>query len=203
MYVSVYLITIIVTQHQSQMSRGLISGEQLEGVNLIRHEMKADCRGSFTEVFQHSWDLKFEPCQWSIVHSVPEVLRGMHYHRRHDEYFGLISGKCLVGLVDLRPESSTYLSNALYALDDSNISSLCFPRGILHGWYFLSDSIHLQGVSESFADYGSDDNFGCHWNDPELGIDWPFDRAILSERAEGFGSFSHLMETLKLPSVRT
>ena len=187
-------------QHQNHMCQGLVSGVQFEGVRLISHEMKVDQRGIFTEVFQHSWGLKFEPTQWSIVHSVPEVFRGMHYHRRHDEYFGLIAGNCLVGLVDLRPESSTYLSHALYALDDSNISSLCFPRGILHGWYFLSDSIHLQGVSESFADYGSDDNFGCHWKDPALGIDWPFKTAIVSERADRFGSLSDLLKTLALPS---
>ena len=71
--------------------------------------------------------------------------------------------------------------------------ALAFPKAILHGWYFKSPSTHLQAVSESFSDYGQNDNHGCKWNDPQLNMPWPFEQVILSERAKTFGGLDDLL----------
>jgi dTDP-4-dehydrorhamnose 3,5-epimerase len=177
---------------------GLISGKQIEGVSLQALKPHKDPRGAFTEVFQKYWGtcLK-DPVQWSIVHSEAQVFRGMHLHKRHDEYFSLITGQCLVGLKDLREESPTYEQSALYRLDEQEPYALVFPKGLLHGWYFLEPSIHLQAVSEAYVDYGADDNWGCRWNDPALSIDWGVSEAKLSDRAAGFPDYAILKEQLK------
>ena len=73
---------------------------------------------------------------------------------------------------------------------------LTFPAHLLHGWYFHTRALHLQAVSESYADYGCDDNLGVHWSDPELGIPWDFADPILSPRAAGFGSLAALRSEL-------
>ncbi len=177
----------------------LIGGAVIADVSLIKHQSRDDDRGSFVEVFQTSWNTIIQPKQWSIVKSHPQVFRGMHYHQRHEEYFCLVKGRCLVGLKDLRPDSKTYLTSSLYKLYDSDMASLCFPRGVLHGWYFYCESIHLQAVSESYATYGADDNHGCLWSDPDLNIRWPFKNARVSPRAANFPSLKELKIQLNLP----
>lgn len=176
---------------------GLISGLELEGVELHRLDKNVDSRGSFTEIFQKNWNSCIDPVQWSAVESGPGVFRGMHFHSRHDEYFSLITGRCLVGLKDLRSGSPTENSYSLFELNEVSPLAITFPRGILHGWYFFEKSIHIQSVSESYSDYSSDDNLGCRWDDKDLGIPWPFQDAVLSERALAFSSLNQLLDRLK------
>lgn len=171
---------------------GLRSGSEIAGVSAALLEVHVDERGSFTEYFSTCRDNGLDAVQWSVVTSRPGVLRGMHLHRRHDEYFAVISGHASVGLHDLRPGSPTYGQAALYDVDASLPVRLIFPRGLVHGWLFHEATVHLQAVSEPYVDYGDDDNHGCHWSDPELGIEWPFEPSVVSERSDGFGTLAEL-----------
>ncbi len=170
---------------------------EIDGVELRALEMHADARGSFTEVFRKSWNLCIEPVQWSTVHSKAGTLRGMHLHRRHDEYICVLSGKAYVGLMDIRPGSPTEGVSALIELCGHKMSCLSFPKGLIHGWYFSADTLHLQSVSEDYGDYGHDDNLGCCWSDPDLRIKWPGTPTLLSERARGFGTVAQLRELMR------
>ena len=175
----------------------LLAGHGIDGVELRLLDMRRDHRGSFTEAFQSDWQTGIVPVQWSIVHSRASVFRGMHVHRRHDEYFAVVQGRAAVGLRDMRPWSPTRNAWALYELSDREIACLIFPPGLLHGWYFHEDSIHLQAVSEPFAQYAGDDNWGCRWSDPALEIPWPFTaEPILTERARTFPSLGELIVAL-------
>jgi len=162
------------------------AGSQISGVVLRHLAENKDYRGSFTEIFNHRWNLDLDAVQWSLVKSEANVYRGMHFHKRHDEYFCLIHGKCELGLKDMRSDSPTYLQWSQYELWAEDLTALIFPRGLLHGWYFPEPSIHAQSVSESYVDYGKDDNWGVVWNDPDLGIPWSFDEPIVSNRAGDF-----------------
>ncbi|MDH3637712.1 MAG: dTDP-4-dehydrorhamnose 3,5-epimerase family protein, partial [Gammaproteobacteria bacterium] len=155
-----------------------------------------DTRGIFTEVFQKHWNAMETPRQWSIVTSTSNVLRGCHLHLRHDEYFFLIQGEVSLGLRDERLDSPTRGHWQLYRLFGTNPAALTFPAGLVHGWYFHTDSLHLQAVSESYLTYGDDDNWGIHWADPELEIPWPFDNPLLSERAASFQSLIDVRQKL-------
>lgn len=171
---------------------GLAAGLPLAGVELRPLHCHRDARGSFTEYFVQSWGTGIAPVQWSVVQSQANVLRGLHYHRRHDEYFALISGRACVGLRDVREDSSTRDGWSLYELTASAPCCLIFPPGLLHGWYFHEDSVHLQAVSESHDDYGHDDNLGCHWSDPALEIPWPCTSPLLADRAARFPGLREL-----------
>ncbi|MEQ9298248.1 MAG: dTDP-4-dehydrorhamnose 3,5-epimerase family protein [Cyclobacteriaceae bacterium] len=164
----------------------LISGQEIHGCDFKILDERKDSRGSFTEVFQKHWGTCLEPVQWSYVKSEPNVFRGMHLHLRHDEYFCLVSGHGYVGLKDLRDDSPTKGVYSLYEVYGSSMAAIVFPRGLLHGWCFTQPSLHIQAVSESYIDYGKDDNWGCRWDAPDLGIPWPFNSVILSERASDF-----------------
>jgi dTDP-4-dehydrorhamnose 3,5-epimerase len=171
----------------------LRSGEAIDGVVLRPLRANRDARGALTEIFADGWKLGITPVQWSLVQSQARTLRGMHLHWRHDEYFCLVQGRALVGLHDLRPDSPTYRAASLYELDAADLHGLAFPRGIVHGWYFVESALHLQAVSECYADYHPDDNQGCYFGDPALGLPWPDATPLLSERAAAFGPLGRLI----------
>jgi dTDP-4-dehydrorhamnose 3,5-epimerase len=99
-----------------------------------------------------------------------------------------------VGLRDLRPGSETEGVYSLFELTAEPLTFLAFPPGILHGWYFHEESIHIQSVSETYESYRDDDNLGCHWSDPELEIPWPATPTLVAERAAAFPSLRVLLE---------
>lgn len=175
----------------------LVAGCKIEGVRLRTHDSHSDERGTFTEVFSTEWSDAFDAQQWSIVESRRNVFRGLHLHRRHHECFLLLNGRACIGLYDLRDESSTAGGYALYELSDAKKVLILFPPGILHGWYFHTESMHLQGVTETYNSYQADDNLGCRWDDEDLAIPWPFSSPILSFRAERFPSLRELRRTIE------
>lgn len=173
-----------------------IDGALLHQVRLVSLDEHKDSRGSFTEIFQDHWGTVLKPVQWSAVKSEANVFRGMHFHVRHDEYFCLIQGHCLLGLRDLRPDSPTQHQSALFELFGEDLAALVFPVGMLHGWYFFTPSIHVQSVSEAYPDYGADDNWRCRWDDPELELDWGIENPILSDLAANAPSLKSLIGSL-------
>ena len=177
----------------------LVAGRMIIGTSIWVLDRHQDIRGSFTEFYSTSWG-QFRPAaQWSVVASRPGVLRGMHFHRRHDEGFLLVSGCAFVGLRDVRPGSPTEGISSLFEFSGNRMALLTLPRGIVHGWLFTKESIHLQSVSETFGEYSEDDNLGCHWSDPALDIPWPAKPTLLAARAEGFGSLDSLLQdTLRI-----
>lgn len=166
----------------------LAAGTVIDGVEFRPLKMNFDARGCFTEVFQDYWQTCIKPVQWSVVQSKPNVFRGLHLHRDHDEYISVMSGRASVGLRDVRPWSPTNGAWSLYELHGADLACITFPPGLLHGWYFHEATVHLQAVSEAYADYGDSDNWGCHWTDPDLEIPWPFTDPILARRASDFPS---------------
>jgi dTDP-4-dehydrorhamnose 3,5-epimerase len=171
----------------------LVDGVPLQEVVLGSLTPHHDERGRFTEVFADHWRTGMEPTQWSVVESAVGVLRGMHLHRRHGEYLVVVAGRLSVGLYDARPGSASEGRWARYELSWQTPAYLTFPAGFLHGWLAHEPSVHLQAVSEAYVDYSDDDNQGCHWADPDLGIEWPFTPTTISARSAGFPSLRELV----------
>ena len=166
----------------------------IEGVVVRKIDAQPDLRGSFAEIFSDRWGLPIAPRQWSLVRSSPGVMRGMHFHMRHDEYLMPVSGRCFVGLHDLRPHSPTLGRSMLVELEGSEPQCIAFPRGVVHGWYFPVETLHLQAVSEPYSEYGIDDNRGCHYADPGLGIAWPGEPTLMTREAIEYPSLARLRE---------
>ena len=51
------------------------------GVELHHMKTHADDRGTFTEIFRDEWNVGTTPVQWNVVHSNPNVFRGVHVHK--------------------------------------------------------------------------------------------------------------------------
>ena len=84
-------------------------GTEIDGVRLLPLHPHHDERGTFTEVFAAHWGAGIDPAQWSVVHSAPGVLRGMHLHLRHDElvtsggYYASLVERQVRGLLPTHP----------------------------------------------------------------------------------------------------
>ena len=176
----------------------LVDGVAIAGTRLVPLDVHADERGSFAEIWAAHWDSGITPEQWSLVHSEAGVLRGMHLHARHDEYVLVVTGTMSLGLYDARQDSPTSGQWGLYLLDGADPHYLSWPPGLVHGWLSHTDTIHVQAVSEAYVTYGLDDNHGCRWDDPDLGIPWPFTPSTVSDRAEDFPSLRELLATVRV-----
>jgi dTDP-4-dehydrorhamnose 3,5-epimerase len=164
------------------------------GVRLTALTMHKDERGIFTELYRAAWPTGVRPIQWNVVASEANVLRGTHVHIRHDDYLMVIKGRASVGLKDLRRGSPTEGLAALVPMSGERLTAITIPHGVLHGFYFHEPSMHIYAVSEYFD---MADELGCHWADPDLGLDWPDIAPMLSARDAGAPPLSVLLARLE------
>jgi dTDP-4-dehydrorhamnose 3,5-epimerase len=161
------------------------------GVSLLTLTPHADDRGVFTELYRVSWEPGVVPAQWNTVRSEANVLRGVHVHHRHTDYLTLVTGRATIGLHDLRDGSPTESLGTTIELDSREPTALIIPVGVVHGFYFHESSIHVYAVSHEFD---PEDELGCRWDDPLLGIAWPCVDPLISSRDRELGTLSELRD---------
>lgn len=176
----------------------MIKTEQVLPVGVELHHMQThiDDRGSFTEIFREEWNVGTTPVQWNVVHSNPNVFRGVHVHKKHWDYLTIINGKASIALKDLRKTSNTNNLTRVINVSGSKFTGIVIPPGVAHAFYFHTHATHVYAVSEY---WNTDDELACNWNDAELGIEWPFNgEPHLSERDANAGSLSEMIRQLEL-----
>lgn len=149
------------------------------GVVVRALDAHVDDRGRIAEFYRAEWATGIAPVQWHLTVCEAGVMRGVHVHVHHDDYFVLVAGEAVLGLHDLRPGSPTAGRSALLELRDDEPASVLIPHGVAHGFVFLTRSTYVIGTSHY---YDLADELGCHWLDPALGLTWPVRRAQLSAR---------------------
>ncbi len=159
------------------------------GVLLRELEIHRDARGALTEFFHSSWIDAFQPAQWQVTVSEPGSLRGVHLHLHHTDYFVVLDGAVTVGLHDLRAGSPAHGRGVLVELDGTAPAALMVPPGVAHGAYCRTRATYVIGIDHG---YDPADEFGCRWNDPQLGIAWPSDAPLLSARDAALPSLAEL-----------
>jgi dTDP-4-dehydrorhamnose 3,5-epimerase len=159
----------------------------LEGLVVINIEYNRDERGFFIE----SWNkrdfaaagLRHEFVQDSHSRSRHKVLRGLHYQDMRAPMAKLIrctAGKILDVAVDLRVSSPTFGKWFSIELSSDNQTQLLVPVGFAHGFATLSDVCEVQYKQTEL--YQPSCEGGIAWNDPDIGVAWPFPDPILSNR---------------------
>jgi dTDP-4-dehydrorhamnose 3,5-epimerase len=159
----------------------------LEGLLVINVEYFQDDRGFFMESWQKTHfaeaGLHCEFVQDSHSRSSFKVLRGLHYQDMRAPMAKLV--RCTVGrildvAVDLRLGSATFGRWFSIELNADNKTQLLVPVGFAHGFATLSDVCEVQYKQTAF--YRPETEGGIAWNDPDVGIRWPFTDPILSKR---------------------
>lgn len=163
------------------------------GVTLIDLIPHRDDRGQFTEIFREEWRPATRCVQWNVVHSEPQVLRGLHAHLVHEDYLTVISGEALIVLKDLRRESPTFGLVSYVPLSGREPRVICIPTRVGHGFYFPVASIHVYSVT---AYWNKADELGCRFDDEKLGIEWPNPEPRISDRDRDLPGYDALLREL-------
>ena len=102
------------------------------------------------------------------------TLRGLHYQT--DPYQEVKFVRCTQGrifdvIVDLRPDSPTFLQWDGYELSAENGRMLYVPEQFATGFLTLEDNCGMYYPTTEF--YAPDAARGLRYNDPAIGIEWP------------------------------
>jgi dTDP-4-dehydrorhamnose 3,5-epimerase len=89
-------------------------------------------------------------------------------------------GAILDIIVDLRPESPTFLQHIAVELNEDNHRALYVPERFAHGYQVLRDSTETSYQVGEFYTPGCEG--GLMFNDPRLGLEWPLPVAVISEK---------------------
>lgn len=158
----------------------------LEGLVLIEPDVFGDERGFFVETFSRdAWrelgvDADF--VQHNHSRSSAGTLRGLHFQTSPGQakLLRCPRGKIFDVAVDLRRESPTYGQWEGYVLDDEKHQQLYVPVGFAHGFCVLSEEADVTYLVSSL--YDPETEAGIRWNDPEVGVEWPVEAPLLSQR---------------------
>jgi len=170
---------------------------EIPEVLIIEPKVYGDQRGFFYEsfnerVWQQATGVQARFVQDNHSRSVRGVLRGLHYQIRQPQ--GKLV-RCIVGevfdvAVNLRKSSPTFGKWVGVHLSAENKRQLWVPEGFAHGFLVLSEVAEFLYKT---TDYYAPEHERCiRWNDPDLGIDWPFDGTpLLSVKDADSSEFSH------------
>ncbi|MGD9384485.1 MAG: dTDP-4-dehydrorhamnose 3,5-epimerase [Desulfobacterales bacterium] len=158
----------------------------IEGVLVIEPKVFEDSRGFFMETYHRSRYMTFGInrvfVQDNLSYSVRGTVRGLHYQIKNPQakLAQVISGEVFDVAVDIRPNSPTFGKWTGFHLSDRNRRQLFISEGFAHGFCVVSEVAYfLYKCSDFFA---HDDEGGILWSDPGIGIEWPVENPIISEK---------------------
>jgi dTDP-4-dehydrorhamnose 3,5-epimerase len=158
----------------------------LPGVTLIEPALFGDARGFFVELYHRrkfsAAGIDVEFVQENHSRSAAGVLRGLHYQLRRPQakLVRVVLGEIYDVAVDIRRNSPHFGRSTGVILSASNHQQIYIPAGFAHGFCVTADAAEVVYQCSDF--YAPDDERGLLWSDPDLGIDWPVQQPILSER---------------------
>ncbi len=172
---------------------------EIPDVILIKPKVFGDERGFFMETYKK---LDFEKAgingefiQDNHSKSKYGVLRGLHFQRGPYAQAKIV--RCVRGViydvaVDLRKNSPRFGKHVGVILSEFNKYQLYIPRGFAHGFAVLSDVAEVVYKVDNV--YAPDHEGGLIWNDPDVGIKWPIENPILSEKDKKWPTLKELTQ---------
>ena len=167
----------------------------LPGGYVIELDRRNDDRGYFARTwckreFQQI-GLNDSLVQCSVSHSQRRgTLRGMHWQAEPHGEVKIV--RCTRGaifdvIIDLRPESPTYMLHLGVELTAESGRALYIPDGVAHGFVTLEDATEVFYQMSAFHEPAS--ARGVRWNDPAFDIEWPVTNPILHPRDSAYPDY--------------
>jgi dTDP-4-dehydrorhamnose 3,5-epimerase len=161
---------------------------KIEGSFTIKFEKNIDERGYFSTL----WELK-KMKSYSLSSKISEInisfndkkgiIRGLHYQKSpqsQEKIIRCINGKIFDVMVDLRPNSKTYLKWNGVILDSKNYFANVIPKGCAHGFQTLEKNSEIMYIMSS--KYKPNQSHGIRWNDNQFNIKWPLKPTTISKK---------------------
>ena len=151
----------------------------LKGAFIIEPERMEDHRGFFARIWckkefeAHGLNPHFVQINLSFNES-RGTIRGLHYQiAPHEEakLFRCTKGATFDVIIDLRPDSTTFMDWVGVELTADNRKMLYVPENCAHGYQTLTDNTEIFYQVSQF--YAPESERGARWHDPMFGIKWP------------------------------
>jgi len=164
----------------------------LKGAFIIELERREDERGFFARTFCQTefaaHGLKPTIAQSNIAFNLKRgTVRGMHFQYPPAAETKLVRctrGEIIDVIVDLRPESPSFLQHISVGLSERNMRALYVPERFAHGYQVLEDNTDTSYQVGEF--YTPEAEGGLLFNDPRLGIEWPLPVSVISAKDRHF-----------------
>jgi dTDP-4-dehydrorhamnose 3,5-epimerase len=168
----------------------------LAGVVIISPDRHSDQRGFFARTWCArefaAAGLSSTVAQCSVSWNERRyTLRGMHWEaspQRESKLVRCTQGAIFDVVVDLRPDSPTYLEHVGVRLGADDHRALFISPGLAHGFLTLVDRTEVLYQMDSF--YVPEAERGARWDDPAFNIAWPATPTVISERDLGFPDYA-------------
>ncbi len=163
-----------------------IESVHLGAVAVLKQESFQDARGFFTEVFREdqfkALGLPSRFVQDNHSGSVKGVTRGLHFQWEPPmaKMMRVTKGEAFLVAVDIRKGSPTLGQWYGRILSDNSRLQIYAPAGFARGFSVISEYAEIQYKVTGL--YNGEAESGILWNDPEIGIEWPVENPILSEK---------------------
>jgi dTDP-4-dehydrorhamnose 3,5-epimerase len=162
----------------------ILSETAIEGAYIVEPQRREDSRGYFV---RHWCQREFAGAGLDVAMVQASSSFNLHRHTvrgMHLQTPPAFEGKlirCVAGaihdvIVDLRPDSRTFLQHVAVELTAENGRSLYVPPVCLHGFQTLVDRSEVSYMMTGF--YDPQHGQGFRWNDPAFGIRWPEPRSV-------------------------
>jgi dTDP-4-dehydrorhamnose 3,5-epimerase len=175
----------------------LVESLRISDVKILRPTKHGDHRGFFSEIYnkkelaEAGIKLDFVQDNQSLSQNAGTI-RGLHYQmppRAQDKLVRVVKGRILDFAVDMRRSSPTFGQWVSAEISASEWNQILVPAGFAHGICTLEPDTEL--IYKVTDYYAPSCDFGVRWNDPKLGILWPYseDKLTLSPRDKALPLF--------------
>lgn len=130
-------------------------------------------RGILMEILRADEGLLKKFGQSTMTLAYSGTIKGFHWHERQDDLWFVATGRILVVLHDLRPDSPTYRQTDTISAGADDYKLIVIPAGVAHGYKVLSEEpvILFYHATEAY-DKNQPDERRIPYNDPSIGFDW-------------------------------
>jgi dTDP-4-dehydrorhamnose 3,5-epimerase len=156
----------------------------LPGVLVIEPTVFSDDRGFFLETYRAdrlaSLGISHPFVQANQSRSIRDTLRGLHWQWRRPQakLVRVVTGTIFDAVVDVRRNSPTFGAWCGVELSAENFRQLYVPIGFAHGFCVLSEHADVEYLCSDYYDPGGE--AGLLWSDPNVAVEWPTRRPLLS-----------------------
>ncbi len=181
----------------------LFSETDLLGAFVIDLEPLEDERGFFAREFcqeeLRARGLKPIIAQANLTFTAKAgTVRGMHFQyssAAEAKLIRCVRGAILDIIVDLRPESPSFLQHVSVELSEDNWRALYVPERFAHGYQSLEDkTVTIYSASEFYTPAAEG---GLRHDDPVLGLTWPLPVSVISKKDCNFLPYERIEEDLR------
>lgn len=170
---------------------------KLKGAYIIDIKKVEDVRGFFGRAWCkkefEAHGLNSDIVQTNVSYNEKAgTLRGMHYQTA--PFTETKTVRCTAGsiydvIVDLRPESETYMQWIGVTLTAKNSRMLYVPDGFAHGFITLVDHTSIHYMVTEY--YTPNAETGIRYDDPAFRIKWPIVPTVISDKDQMHPAFIH------------